>query len=218
MIITIDGPGGCGKTTVAKRVADKLDIAYFDTGALYRAFAWYINDKNSDKIEELLESFDFKIKRSQKEVHYLVDGKDITTLIRTPEISSLASQVAAKKEVREALKPLQKLFAADNDVVFEGRDLGSVIFPEAEVKIFLTARPDVRARRRYEELKVKYPDKMGKTNFETVYEELLKRDEADSNREIAPLIRPQGAFEIDTSDLSINEVVEQIVAYQEEKQ
>lgn len=212
MIITIDGPAGTGKTTVARRVAECLHFSYFDTGAMYRSVAWWILQKQIDladdlSMQNLLDHFSesFKIEGSR----YFLEGRDITQEIRTPEVTQFVSPVSALPAVRELLWRIQRNFAKNGDAVFEGRDMGSVVFPNAELKIFLTARSEIRAQRRLGELLAKNPE----LDADQVLADLLKRDQYDSNRALAPLRCPEGAHLIDTSDYTLDEVVEQILQY-----
>src|SRR3990167_8224010 len=154
MIVTIDGPSGTGKSTVARLLAKKMHFSFYDTGALYRSVAWWIlqNRIALDKIQEQLPSFCFRIEEGSEGKKYFVHEEEVTSLIRSPEITALASKIAALKEVREALLPLQRLYAKEHDSVFEGRDLGTVVFPLADIKVFLTAKSLVRAKRRYQEM------------------------------------------------------------------
>jgi len=218
MIITIDGPAGTGKTTVAKRVAECLHFSYFDTGAMYRAVAWMILQKGIDlvdeaKIQELLREFSFNIKEIGKEKHYFVDGQDITQEIRLQKVTSIVSAVSALPIVRQALWRIQHEFGAHKNAVFEGRDLGTVVFPEAEIKIFLTARPEIRAERRLQEIISKNPKEAERMDHDQMLKELMRRDELDSTRTLAPLRQAPDAFYIDTSDLTLDEVVEKILTY-----
>lgn len=208
MIVTIDGPAGTGKSTIAKLLAIKLQISFFDTGALYRALAWFVSSEKIEweEIPEALPRFVFSIKEEAGVKEYFVADKNVTKQIREKEISEMASKIAAIKEVRAALLPMQREYAKRSDFVFEGRDLGTVVFPEAEVKIFLTARSEIRAERRYTEMKAKDPAL--NINLQEVLEASEKRDAQDMNREIAPLKCPEGAFVLDTSDLTIPEVIE----------
>jgi len=206
MIIVIDGPAGTGKTTIAKRVAEKLGYHYFDTGALYRCLTHLIlkkkiDIKNNEQVERLLQAFQFEI----KDGHYFANGEDVTEIIRSPEVTAQVSAVAALPLVREMLIHVQRNFAHTKHAVFEGRDLGTVVFPGADLKIFLTARPAVRAERRYLELK----SKTTITEAE-VLKQLIERDHFDSTREIAPLKQAEDAHLIDTSDLDIEGVIERI--------
>jgi len=213
MIVTIDGPSGTGKSTVARLLANKLRMSFFDTGALYRALAWWVEEKQIpwEKIPEHLSSFSFVIQEEGGDKQYFVLGRNVTEEIRKKEITEKASKVAAIKEVRAALLPLQRDYAKEHDSVFEGRDLGTVVFPEAEIKIFLTAKPEVRAERRYLEIQKKNPHLA--LDREEVLQDLEKRDAQDAGRDIAPLKCPEGAFILDTSDLTTSEVVDKLYEY-----
>lgn len=217
MIITIDGPSGTGKSTVAKGVAKKLGFTFFDTGAMYRSFAWLVlkekaNPVDQKQVESLLPEFQFEIHTIGQEKHYFVRGVEVTGEIRSQAISMAASQVAVYPIVREAMVKIQRRFGKQADTVFEGRDMGTVVFPEAELKIFLTARPEVRAERRYRELIHKFPDLS--LNFDEILKEIQERDEADSTRTISPLKKASDALLIDTSDLNAQQVIEQIIRSQ----
>lgn len=222
MIITIDGPAGTGKTTVARRVAECLHFAYFDTGAMYRAVAWMLLDKgieitDQEEIEKELSKFKFYIKGAGKEKRYFLGDRDITQDIRTRAVTSIVSPVSALPSVRKLLWKLQKEWGAKGDAVFEGRDMGTVVFPNAEIKIFLTARPEIRAQRRLDEMfSKKSPDVKG-MDHKKMLEEIMKRDELDSSRSLAPLRCAEDAHLIDTSDLSIDEVVGEILRYKMSK-
>ncbi len=218
MIVTIDGPSGTGKTTVAKEVAKRLSFVYFDTGAMYRALTWTLLQKkislqDSKALEQCLLSFDFQITEKQGVKHYFVDQIDLTDKIRSREVTQAVSAVAALKVVRASLLKLQRRFAEGQSVVFEGRDLGTVVFPEAKVKIFLTADPRVRAERRLQELLKKDPAAMQGLTHEQVLNDLIRRDTLDSTREVAPLLCPPDAFVVDTTPLSIEQVVDQIISH-----
>ncbi len=217
MIITIDGPAGSGKSTVAKRIADKLDYVYFDTGAMYRSFTWCliknsvdINDK--DKVISQIQSFKFLIKTNNKrEKSYFVNDVDVTQDIRTKTITKYVSQVSSYVEVRKELVKLQRAFAEENDAVFEGRDMGTVVFPKADIKIFLVADEEERARRRLKEFNEKFPDEKHSCHFEDVLEDIKRRDDFDSNRKISPLKQAEDAILVDTTNLSIEQVVLKIL-------
>jgi len=216
MIITIDGPSGTGKSTVAKRVADRLGFIYFDTGAMYRAFTWFVLEhaaplEDRKAIEHLLHTFDFKISEKQGEKHYFVGKEDVTQVIRSRPVTAHVSAVSALKQVRDHLLSVQHHFGKTQNAVFEGRDLGTVVFPHAEIKIFLTADPKVRAERRLNEILAKKPQEA--LSYEQMLQEIMARDAYDSTREVAPLRCPKGALEIDTTRLSIEEVVEKIIAH-----
>ena len=202
MIITIDGTAGTGKSTVAQRVAKRLGIAYFDTGALYRSFAWYTQCKAD--LHEAAKTFSIEIIDDEK--RYIVDGKDISHEIRTPEITTRSSEISRHSFVRQAMNAIQKAYAKSRDTVFEGRDIGSVVFPDAEHKFFLTAKVEVRAERRFKEMQ----EKGMEGTYEQVLADILARDHADSTRDVAPLKEPEDAHVIDTSAFTIEEVVEAI--------
>ncbi len=217
MIIAIDGPAGTGKSTVAQTIAKKLLFAYFDTGAMYRALTWWLLEKkvhdfsNKKKLKKILKGFHYDVEMDEKgKMHYFVDHTDVTDAIRQPEISSAVSTYAAIGVIRHFLVPLQRKFAKKKkNIVVEGRDIGSVVFPKADFKIFLTASLEVRAQRRLMELQKKYPHL--KMDQKTVIQEIEQRDTVDSQRKISPLICAKDAVLIDTSHLTIEEVVQKIV-------
>lgn len=217
MIITIDGPSGTGKSTVARGVAAKLGFSFFDTGAMYRSFAWKVLQEGIDPLDfegvrALMPHFQFEVKGGKNgEKRYLVEGVDVTEAIRQPHISPAASQIAVYPEVRAALVPIQRSFGHQCDAVFEGRDMGTVVFPDADLKIFLTARPEVRARRRHKELLAKFPDLAQSLSFDQLLKEMKERDETDSNRSVSPLRQAEGAILIDTSDLTAEQVINKII-------
>lgn len=208
MIITIDGPAGTGKTTVARLVAEKLGFLFFDTGAMYRAVAYgliqrKIDFKDASALEAFLKQFHFEIRSEKGAKKYFMDGEDVTDVIRTPEVNRHVSEVSAHVLVRNALLAIQREFGKGKNAVFEGRDMGTVVFPKADLKIFLTARAPVRVERRYKEFK----EKRVLADEAEVMRELLERDQKDSTREIAPLKQAEDAYLIDTSDITIDEVV-----------
>jgi cytidylate kinase len=218
MIITIDGPSGTGKTTVARKVADKLHFIYFDTGAMYRAFTWLVLKQNVDvrdspAIENLLREFIFQIVDETGKKQYFVGDHNVTEVIRSRPVTAHVSAVSALKEVRASLLNIQHRFAKTENVVFEGRDLGTVVFPNAELKIFLNADPQIRAERRLIELIEKQPQEAENLSREQMLADIMRRDEYDSTRDIAPLRCPPDAFQIDTTHFSVSEVVDQIVNY-----
>jgi cytidylate kinase len=196
MVVAIDGPAGAGKSTVARAVADALGFTYLDSGAMYRAVALALLESDgaaSERAEELeLELGD----------RVIANGRDVTEAIRSPEVSDAASKVATNPKVRAALVEKQRELLRSGDWVAEGRDIGTVVAPEAEVKVFLTASPEERARRRADELG---------TDVGTVLRDQALRDAQDEEREHSPLVRADDAVELDTSGLSIDEVVERIV-------
>ena len=214
MIITIDGPAGTGKTTIAKQIAEKLGYHYFDTGAMYRAVTYGMIQKEIEledrgSLETFLKEFQFDIRMVKGKKLYFMEDKDVTEVIRTTQVTQKVSEVSAHTAVRQALLPIQQAFGKGKNSVFEGRDMGTVVFPNAHVKFFLTARPAVRAERRYLELK---EDIQERTSEEEVMHALLERDHFDSTREIAPLKQAEGAHLIDTSDLTVEQVIDRILA------
>jgi len=209
-IITIDGPAGAGKTTVSKLLSQKLGIIYVDTGAIYRGVAFEIKGQNIEwendsMLESFLEDLDLNFIKKNGSLLLMSSGRDISKFIRTPEISMLASSSSARPQVRAALLDIQRKIAKTEDAVFEGRDMGTVVFPEAEYKFYLFADLTVRAKRRYKER----PDK-GK-NINTVAQEMQTRDNNDSQRETAPLKSAADAIEIDSTFLTIDQVVEKML-------
>lgn len=213
--VAIDGPAGAGKSTVAKLVSEELGLIYVDTGAMYRAVAFKaikedIDVRDFEKIQKMLVGTDIKLDNKSGEQEIFVDGENITSKIRTPEISLLASKVAKLNCVREVLVKIQRGIAEKQGVVMDGRDIGSNVLPNAELKIFLSASIDERAKRRMNDLGT-----CDDINFEIVKREIQMRDENDSKREIAPLIKTDDAKEIDTTSISIGQVVGQIVNYYE---
>lgn len=214
MIITLDGKAGTGKSTISKQIAEKLNFVYFDTGAMYRSITWFflknqVDLSNEKQIEEYLEKFSYQIIDKDKKKGYLVDSQDITEEIRKEQVTANVSYVAAIAQVRAKLVELQRSFASHKNVVFEGRDMGTVVFPDADLKIFLTAKADIRAKRRHLELCKKFPE--SSFDFNDILKKIEKRDHLDSTREISPLKQAQDAIAIDTSDLSIEQVIEKIL-------
>lgn len=217
--IAIDGPSGAGKSTMAKAVAAKLGCVYLDTGAIYRTVAYHmilmgISPKDRDGVNRLIDDVNIDIQFPGDGVqHMILNGFDVTGELRTPEISRGASQVSAHPAVREVLLDLQRDMAKKNNVVMDGRDIGTVVLPDADVKIFLTADVKVRAKRRLAELEAKGE----KTTFAEVLADLEERDERDSTRAVAPLRCAPDAVRVDTSDCGIDESVRRILAVVEEK-
>ncbi len=212
LIIAIDGPAGAGKSTVAKLTAQRLDYNYIDTGAMYRAVAWQALQQNAELtdqvIAELARSLDLKLEYVKGTTRVTVDGQDITEAIRTPEVSRLVPKVAQVAELRKVMLELQRGMAKMGGVVMDGRDIGTQVLPNADVKIFLTASIAERAKRRWLELTAKgYTIKL--TELEA---EIAARDKEDSERELAPLIAAPDAITIDTTQLSIDDTVTKILA------
>lgn len=211
--IAIDGPGGAGKSTVARAVAKQLGFIYVDTGAIYRAiglkFVRTGKSFTNENIISVLPGTELSLTHIDGEQHIIIDGEDVSSLIRTQEISSAASKVSAVPEVRAFLLDLQRDIARKNNVIMDGRDVGTVILPNAEVKIFLTANVEVRARRRHRELMAKEletPD-----TFERVLKEVAERDKADSERATAPLKPAEDAVLVDTSDMDFEQSVQTVI-------
>jgi len=217
MIIVIDGPAGTGKSTVAQKVAQKLGFTFFDTGAMYRSIAWMllqekVDPANREEVCRLLPRFKYEIKIDEKsQRRYFVSGTDVTAAIREPTMSSAASKIATIPELREMLVKIQRKFGHHCNAVFEGRDMGTVVFPDADLKIFLTAKPEVRARRRFEELLKKFPDMNQTLEYGQILKEIEERDRNDSTRAISPLKQAPDAHLIDTSDMNVDDVVDQIL-------
>lgn len=210
--IAIDGPAGAGKSTIAKRVAEKLGLIYVDTGAMFRAIALYMTGKcvksnETDKVKEELNNIRLDIVYKNGEQQIILNDENVSRLIRNPEISKAASSFAQVPEVRERLLMLQRELADKRPVVMDGRDIGTKVLPSASVKIFLTADVKVRAERRYKEL----TEKGEKVNLEDIMSDIKSRDEQDMNRKVSPLVQASDAVLVDTSSLSIDEVVDAII-------
>lgn len=209
MIIAIDGPAGSGKSTISKMIAEEIKFMYLDTGAMYRLFTLKVLSENIKfddfvKINELLENLNIDIKDNK----FFLDGKDVSDEIRKTEISENVSKVAKIKEVREKMVYLQREISKSKNVILDGRDIGTVVFPEAELKIFLIANSKERAERRYKELK----EKGENISFEEIYNNILERDKTDSTREISPLKKAEDAIEVDTTSKNIDEVKNEILS------
>lgn len=222
MIITIDGPVATGKSSIAKLVASELGFIFFDTGAMYRCVAHGIMKNNVDihdqqALEAFLHDFTYEIKRVRGERVYLANGEDVTLKIRSMEITNRVSEVAALPAVRARLVHVQRQFAQGINSVFEGRDMGTTVFPEADLKIFLTGRSAVRAKRRFDELRAKFPKETENLTVEEAEKDITQRDEYDSTRDISPLCQPEDALVIDTSDHSIEDIVLMILEYRDLK-
>lgn len=207
MKIAIDGPAGSGKSTIAKKIAKTLGIEYIDTGAMYRALAFYMNENNLS-LQELKNEMDLMNIEFKKERTF-INGKDISDFIRTNEISSLASKVSKDKEIREKLVDLQRKLADKVSCVMEGRDITSVVLKDAEYKFYLDANPRVRAKRRLNDLK----GKDSKITLDELIAEIEERDKRDKTRENSPLKITRDSNYIDTSDMTVEDVVNKILSY-----
>lgn len=216
--VAIDGPVGAGKSTVADAVAKRLGILHLDTGAMYRALGLTALRRGTDVSDEqavvdLCLGLDLSVRHAPDGQHTYVEGEDVTGLIRTEEVSMAASTVSRYAEVRKAMVRLQQRLAAETDMLVDGRDICTTVLPDATAKVFLTAKPEERAKRRFLELQQKNPD----ITFEKVLEELKKRDEQDMNRAVEPLRQAPDAVLVDSTDLSFDETVEAILAIVEER-
>lgn len=206
MKVAIDGPAGSGKSTVCKILASKHNLTYLDTGAMYRAVAWYSSEYGSENLVDKIKTLEFVFSNQGKDIALKIDGKliDVTKEIRTPYISSIVSTVAKDGDIRSILTKKQQDLSNNSDVIMEGRDITTVVLPDAEIKIFLTASAEERAKRRCQE----WGSKENSPSYEEVLESIKKRDEADSSREIAPLKQADDAIFIDTTGKTQDEVIE----------
>ncbi|MBE6098658.1 MAG: (d)CMP kinase [Anaerovibrio sp.] len=211
LVVAIDGPAGAGKSTVAQLAAKELGFTYIDTGAMYRAVAWKSLQQNQpvtdELINEVVKDIDIVLDYKDGKTRVFVDGTEVTAAIRTPEVTGIVSQVAALGPVRERLTDLQRKMATEGSVIMDGRDIATNVLPNADIKIFLTASIEERADRRYREMKAKGYD----VDLKKLQEEIAARDKADSEREISPLVQAEDAELLDTSDMSIEEVVKAIL-------
>ena len=213
LLITIDGPAGAGKTSVSRELADRLNYKYIDTGALYRGVALEarfagVGQDDDTGLENLCSTLSLNFVKDERGLRLLSNNSDITDQIRTPEISMMASAVSARPVVRKYLLDLQRNLGREKGVVFEGRDMGTVVFPDADKKFYLDASQKVRAIRRYRELESKTFQ-----TLEDVEREISLRDENDGKREVAPMKPADDAVIVDSTDLSVNDVVEMMLAY-----
>ena len=216
--IAIDGPSGAGKSTVAKALAARLGIVYVDTGALYRTVGYFVRQKNADpknadEVGALLPEIQIEIKYVDGAQHVYLNGEDLGDRIRTPEMSMYASAVSAIPAVRAFLLDTQRDIARKNSVIMDGRDIGTVILPDAEVKIFMFASVEARAMRRYKELIAKGED----VKYEDVLSEMIERDNNDRNRDVAPAVPAEDAVMMDNSEMSVEENVLAVIEIIKEK-
>jgi len=212
--IAIDGPAGAGKSTIAKRLAKELGYMYVDTGAIYRTVAYFmdllgVSPKDVDGVTRYIDELTIGIEYDEEGTqHMIMNGMDVTTDIRNQDISQKASLVSAHAVVRDVLLDMQRDVAKQYNVIMDGRDIGTVVLPKANVKIFLTASVEVRAKRRYDELIAKGQ----KANLATIQKEIEKRDYQDTHREVAPLKMSRDSIKVDTSNMDIDQVVAEIKA------
>lgn len=216
--VAVDGPAGAGKSTIAKQVAKKMQLVYVDTGAMYRAMALFMIRENVSrddlaKINEKCEEADITLKYENGEQLVCLNGENVNAYLRTEEVGNMASVVATQKKVRERVVSRQKELAKTTDVIMDGRDIGTCVLPDADVKIFLTASSRVRAKRRYDELTAK-----GEVcDIDVIEKDIIERDERDMTRKESPLRQAEDAILVDTSDMNIEEVVEAIIKICEDK-
>ena len=210
--VAIDGPAGAGKSTIARRLAAELGYRYVDTGAIYRTVAyfmdlWGVSPKDVDGVNRYIDELTVEIEYDEDGLqHMIMNGMDVTKDIRTPDISQKASLISAHACVRDMLLDMQRELAEQNNVVMDGRDIVTVVLPRATVKIFLTASPEVRAKRRCDELSAKGQ----KVDYDKVLKDIQQRDYQDTHREIAPLKMSRDSIKVDTSDMTIEEVLEKL--------
>lgn len=212
--IAIDGPASAGKSTTAKNIAKRMDFIYVDTGSMYRAISYYMDFNNVDysvneNIESVLNDIHIELKFIEKEQKVFLNNQDVTPFLRTESIGKIASAIAKNPKVREKLVNLQQLIATENNVVMDGRDIGSVVLPNANLKIYLDASVEVRAERRYKEL----VEKGINTDFEIIKKDIIDRDFADMNREFSPLVKADDAIYLDVSYMNPDEVLDKILSF-----
>lgn len=207
--IALDGPSGAGKSSIAKQIAQKYNLAHLDTGAMYRAIAYFFQNHEDITILDGLKNIDLKIDKQK----ILLNGEDVSSKIRNDEIAALATKYAKLPEVRSFLIKKQQEIAQQKGYILDGRDIGSVVLPNAEIKFFLTADPKIRAERRFQEYKVKGMD----VDFDTIYQDLIARDHENATRKHSPLIQVADAYLLDSSNKTIEEVVLEASNYIESK-
>jgi len=216
--IAIDGPAGAGKSTIAKQIAKRLGFIYVDTGAMYRAMALYfirnnIDASDSESIEKSCDKIDITIEYQEGEQIVLLNGENVNGLIRTEQVGNMASAVSVNRTVRLKLVQLQRMLAEKSNVIMDGRDIGTYVLPNADLKIYLTASTQVRAQRRFKELE----QKGIQADIASIEKDIIERDQRDMNREFAPLRQAEDAIYLDSSDMTIEEVVNYIIGLYQEK-
>lgn len=216
--IAIDGPAGAGKSTISKELSKEMNFLYIDTGAMFRAVAYYVlshggDTENPESVNSMLSDIDIDLRQNSGTITVFLNGEDVSSLIRTPEVSRGASDVGTIPEVREKLLQMQRKIASEQSVVMDGRDIGSHVLPNAQVKIFLTADVAIRARRRLAELLEKGED----VTYDEVLKDMKFRDKNDSERAIAPLCKAEDAIEIDTTHKTLPQSIEAVKKAVKEK-
>lgn len=216
--VAIDGPAGAGKSTIAKQIAKRMGLIYVDTGAMYRAMALYmirekVDPGDPDGIVKKCEETHITIRYENGEQVVLLNGENVNAFLRTEEVGNMASAIAPRKEVRAKLVRLQRELAATSDVIMDGRDIGTCVLPDADVKIYLTASSAVRAKRRYDELTAKGEE----CDLAKIEADIIERDERDMTREESPLRQAEDAVLVDSSDMTIEEVIQAIIEICEKK-
>ena len=211
--IAIDGPAGAGKSTIAKRVAKELGFIYVDTGAMYRSMALYflrngIKGDEEDKVSEACKDINVSLEYENGEQQVLLNGENVNAFIRTEEVSMMTSDTSKYRTVREKLLSLQRELAEKKDVIMDGRDIGTCVLPNADLKVYLTASSKERARRRYKEQQ----ERGIECDFEQIERDIIARDEQDMNREVSPLRQAEDAVLVDASDMTIDEVVAKVIS------
>ena len=217
-IVAVDGTAGSGKGTITKIIAERLNLVSIDTGAMYRCVALEcinqnINYTEIEKIKEVLKNIDIELKKENNLQIVILNGKDVTREIRTPEIDAVVAKFAAIKEVRDKITPIQRKMGENSDIIMEGRDIGTVVFPHADVKVFLDCSVEERARRRYKQ----DLEKGIQTTYEEVLESIKERHKLETEREIAPLVRAPDAVYIDSTNMTIEEETNAVIKVIEEK-
>lgn len=216
--VAVDGPAGAGKSSISKIVAKKLGYLYIDTGAMYRSVTWavlhnHIDVNNQKAVEALLPDLDLTMEASDDSCKVFIAGQDVTDFIRTPQVNNAVSIVASYKGVRQYLVERQRLMAEAGGVILDGRDIGSVVLPNAELKIYLTASVEARAMRRYLEVK----GTVNEQTLEDIKDSVMQRDDMDKNRKESPLIQVEDAVLVDSSDMTFDETVEHILHLVQER-